>query len=78
MAERKYRHEAVTYNIGSTILQLGYNRCAGLLTIWSDRYSFALHFLPHKKYWQLGYTEDWYDGPWYSFGFGPILLITWN
>lgn len=36
----------------------------------------VFHILP-KRY-QYGYEEDWYDGPWPSFGFGPLLLICWR
>lgn len=49
---------------------------AGLMTIWTEKYAF--HVFPSYKFWQFGKDEDWYDGPYYSLGLGPLLLVCWN
>lgn len=56
-------------------INLFYKKCSGFVTIWFDKVAF--HFFPKPK-WQWGYEKDWYDGPLYSFGLGPLLLICWN
>jgi hypothetical protein len=35
----------------------------------------SFHFFPDESLW--GHEEEWYDGPWYSFGLGRFLLVTW-
>jgi len=27
--------------------------------------------------WYWGYSEDWYDGPMYTLGCGPLFLFSW-
>jgi len=39
---------------------------------------FGVHLLPKKDFVEWGFEESWYDGPQFSLGFGPILLITWS
>jgi len=40
------------------------------------RMSIYIHIFPTKsKLW--GFEEIWYDVPYRSFGFGPLLLIHW-
>jgi len=34
--------------------------------------------IPKYKKWLWGYETVWYDGPHYSFGLGPLFLITWE
>ena len=50
---------------------------AGQLTFWRGD-CFALHLLVRQQYRQWGLSADWYDGPLYSFGLGPILLVVWR
>lgn len=41
----------------------------------------TFHILPRydsSEEHQWGYSELWYDGPWPSFGFGPLLLVCWR
>jgi hypothetical protein len=38
---------------------------------------FDVHFLIRKDQRQWGYVADYYDGPLYSFGLGPFILICW-
>ncbi len=60
----------------------GYAKNAGLFTVSWDRkekwQSTYLHFFPKKRDWMWGKHESWYDGPCYSFGHGPLLLICWT
>lgn len=55
---------------------------AGLFTIsWlgKERWqTYAVHFFPYKDQRQWGMLKEWYDGPIYSFGLGPFLLICWT
>ena len=51
-------------------------RHAGFITIWGDEV--GIHLLPSYEHWQCGYAEFWHDGPYYSFGLGPLLLVTWD
>lgn len=59
----------------------GYKKNAGLFTIsWDGKEDWqcvSIHFFPSKDHWQCGKEEDWHDGPIYSFGLGPLLLICW-
>jgi len=38
----------------------------------------VIQFFIEKDGWLWGYENIWYDGPHYSFGLGPILLISWR
>ncbi len=40
-----------------------------------DRWWIGLHVLLTREHWQWGYQKEWYDGPLWSFGFGPFFLI---
>jgi len=53
---------------------------AGLFTmeITKDNKIFDIHFIVKKKQRQWGFEEEWYDGPLYSFGLGPLILICWD
>jgi hypothetical protein len=59
----------------------GWGENAGLICFWNSderKYStLAVHLLVRPSFWQLGRREGWYDGPIYSFGLGPFLLVTW-
>jgi hypothetical protein len=47
---------------------------AGLITIfYRDRW--GVHLFPKWSHWVWGYDEEWYDGLYYSWGLGPIILI---
>lgn len=35
----------------------------------------SIHLLVKPAYWQWGYSQSWYDGPMWDFGFGPFFLI---
>ncbi len=50
---------------------------AGLLTIWggSDHQSINFHFFPEKEHRLWGYEEDYYDGPLFNIGLGPLLMV---
>ena len=39
---------------------------------------FGFHFFPKKGHSQWGLTEEWYDGPIFTLGFGPLLIICWQ
>ena len=63
-------------------IELGWDRAdgnAGLLTIYKDRpnrcAAWCLHFAVHPKAWDWGYTSEWFDGYWRSFGLGPVFLF---
>jgi len=36
---------------------------------------YNFHFFIKKECRQWGFSKDWYDGPIWSFGFGPFFLI---
>ncbi len=59
----------------------GWGENAGLVCVWNaderEMSTFALHLAVRPEYWQLGNREYWHDGTLYSFGLGPLLLITW-
>ena len=38
----------------------------------------GIHIFPYKNQRQWGYLKEWYDGPLYSFGLGPLLLLCWS
>jgi len=38
---------------------------------------FSIHILPHKYHKRWWFQRDWYDGPLYSFGLGPLVLVCW-
>lgn len=58
-----------------------YTDSAGLLSVaWEGKKEWeytTIHFFPLKDI-QWGYREDWCDGPLYSFGLGPFLLVCWS
>lgn len=52
---------------------------AGLICLtWGYEEEWNLHFLIQPKCWEWGYSCFWYDGPWRSFGFGPVALVVWR
>ena len=61
-------------NIGLT---LGWKTSAGLFCFWFNIFSYNLtfHLFISKKHWIFGFEEDWYNGPIYHFGLGPICLF---
>ncbi len=67
-------------------IYFGWAKVAGLVSVCFSHYNrlekcvqeFGFHFFPSPSYWQIGYSESWYDGPDYYFGFGPYLLICWR
>lgn len=60
---------------------LGWRKNAGLVCFWNsdsrELSTFALHLFVRPAFWQLGRKDIWYDGQIYSFGLGPLLLVTW-
>lgn len=60
-------------------MKLFFKNTAGLFTLAIDGWKngYCLHFFPKKGYREWGYSEDWYDGPYYSYGLGPFLLLCW-
>jgi hypothetical protein len=55
-------------------------RNAGLFSVhWETRgqTNICVHVVVARRYWQWGRSDDWYDGPWCSFGCGPLFLICW-
>ena len=59
-----------------------FTRYAGLVVFSWDWHDDAnprtLHFLVKPRNWQLGFCETWYDGPWKSYGLGPLALFCWR
>ena len=56
---------------------------SGLITIsWEGRkkqQGRALHlWIPMKEDRCWWFERDWYDGPYYYFGLGKLLLFVWN
>lgn len=53
---------------------------AGIRTLLLDSAvnQYALHLGVAREFWQWGYIEEWYDGPIYSFGLGPLFLLCWH
>ena len=39
---------------------------------------FGVHLFPDRDSHEWGFGEDWYNGPIYSFGAGPLALIVWS
>jgi len=37
----------------------------------------SIHLFPIDGHWLWGLVKDWYDGPHYLFGVGPLILIAW-
>jgi hypothetical protein len=48
---------------------------AGLICIGCG--NMTIHLIVRRSHWQLGYAETWYDGPFRSFGLGPLMLVAW-
>lgn len=38
----------------------------------------GIHMFPYRKHILFGYSEDWYDGPIYYLGLGPLCLLVWQ
>ena len=57
-------------------ISVGWRSGAGLLSVWGKKY--CLHFAVQRRHSQWGFSETWYDGPWYSWGIGPFALICWQ
>ncbi len=57
----------------------GWRRSAGLISFGArfKGYFWNFHFIVQRSHWQWGYVRDWYDGPLYSFGLGPLFLLAW-
>ena len=57
-------------------ISFGWKNNAGLVCLWDSREpgtGLAVHFLVQRSHWEYGYCDDQFG---YSFGVGPILLIT--
>ena len=64
--------------------KIGLYKYAGLITIRFQTKApdqvinhWSVHIFPSLSHWCWGYSEDWYDGPHYIIGLGPLLLIGW-
>lgn len=54
----------------------GWRHSAGWIALsWGEK---CLHLYVQKHHRQWGYSEDWYDGPFYLFGLGRWLLFVWR
>ena len=53
-----------------------YFDAAGLVCIGVGRIN--LHLLVRKEFRQWLWREDWWDGPIYSFGSGPLFLVVYH
>jgi len=52
--------------------------CLGRPTLFArmGKWNVAFHMFPRDhEYWHWGYELDWYDGPFWTFGFGRLLEI---
>ncbi|HEY8096166.1 MAG TPA: hypothetical protein VIE65_08740 [Methylobacter sp.] len=62
-------------------IEFGWKNNAGLVCLWNadekQLSTFAIHFLVSPRFWLFGRQEEWFDGPLYSFGLGPLILINW-
>lgn len=38
---------------------------------------FGLHIGVRRRSWVWGYEESWYDGPWPTYGLGPLFLFNY-
>lgn len=37
----------------------------------------TVHIAVRPKSWRFGLHEGWYDGPFYTFGLGPLVMFCW-
>jgi len=52
-----------------------YRNAAGLLSF--DCFGAVVHLGVKRQHRQWGRDESWHDGPLYSFGIGPLILVVW-
>lgn len=53
-----------------------FHRNAAGLVCFSVR-DVTVHLAVRPRHWHFGLHEYWYDGPLYTFGLGPLLMICW-